>query len=239
MVSSTRSTTAACWDSSSDESRTRACTEVIKRWLKVGVLEDGVLHDVEEGTPQGGSISPLLANIYLHVVLDEWLDEWRKTRATGDVIAVRYADDFIVGFQHRAEAERFLGDLRERFRQFHLELHPDKTRLIEFGRFAARDRERRGAGKPETFDFLGFTHSCAKTSRGAFQVVRRTMRKRLRTKLRDVKAELRRRMHAPIPEVGRWLNSVLEGHANYYGVPNNGAAVVPSATRSWSCGTAR
>lgn len=199
--------------------------EVIKRWLKAGVLEDGVWHDVEEGTPQGGSISPLLANIYLHVVLDEWLDEWRRTRATGDVIAVRYADDFIVGFQHRAEAECFLAELRERFRQFHLELHPDKTRLIEFGRFAARDRERHGAGKPETFDFLGFTHISAKTRSGAFQVLRQTMRKRLRNKLREIKAELAQRMHHPIPEVGNWLSSVLRGHANYYAVPNNSRAL--------------
>lgn len=199
--------------------------EVILRWLRAGVLEDGVWHGVEEGTPQGGSISPLLANIYLHNVLDEWLDDWRKTQAVGDVIAVRYADDFIVGFQHRAQAERFLVELRERFRQFHLELHPDKTRLIQFGRFAARDRERRGEGKPETFDFLGFTHISAKTRRGAFQVLRQTMRKRLRNKLREVKAELARRMHHTVPEIGSWLGSVLRGHANYYYVPNNHRAL--------------
>jgi RNA-directed DNA polymerase len=199
--------------------------EVIERWLKAGVLEDGSRHDVEAGTPQGGSISPLLANIYLHYVLDEWLDEWRKTRAQGDVIAVRYADDFIVGFQYRAEAEHFLEELRERFRQFHLELHPDKTRLIEFGRFAARDRASRGEGKPETFDFLGFTHICAKTHSGAFQVLRQTMRKRLRSKLREIKAQLARRMHHSIPEVGSWLSTVLRGHANYYAVPNNSPAI--------------
>ena len=199
--------------------------EVIERWLKAGVLEDGSRRKVEEGTPQGGSISPLLANIYLHFVLDEWLDEWRKTRAQGDVIAVRYADDFIVGFQHRHEAERFLEELRERFRQFHLELHPDKTRLIEFGRFAARERACRGEGKPETFDFLGFTHVCAKTKSEAFQVLRRTMRKRLRNKLREVKAELARRMHHSIPDVGSWLSRVLNGHANYYSVPNNSPAI--------------
>jgi len=200
-------------------------TTAINRWLKAGVLEDGQWREVEEGTPQGGSISPLLANIYLHFVFDEWLDEWRKTRAFGDMVAVRYADDFIVGFQHRAEAERFRAELAERFRQFHLELHPDKTRLIEFGRFAARNRQRRGEGKPETFDFLGFTHACATTRSGAFQVLRLTMRKRMRNKLRDVKEELKRRMHHSIPEVGSWLHDVLEGHANYYAVPNNGRAI--------------
>jgi group II intron reverse transcriptase/maturase len=199
--------------------------EAIQRWLKAGVLEDGIWHDVQEGTPQGGSISPLLANIYLHYVLDEWLDQWRKSQAHGDVITVRYADDFIVGFQHRVEAERFLVELRERFRQFHLELHPDKTRLIQFGRFAARDRERRGEGKPETFDFLGFTHISAQTRSGAFQVLRQTMRKRMRNKLREIKAELARRMHHTIPEVGNWLSSVLRGHANYYAVPNNHRAL--------------
>jgi len=199
--------------------------EVIRRWLRAGVLEDGAWHVVEEGTPQGGNISPLLANIYLHFVLDEWLDEWRKTRAHGDVIVVRFADDFIVGFQHQGEAERFLEELGERFRQFHLELHPDKTRLIRFGRFAAKDRERRGEGKPETFDFLGFTHICARTRSGAFQVLRKTMRRRLRNKLREVKAELARRIHHSVPEVGRWLGSVLNGHAHYYAVPNNSRAV--------------
>jgi group II intron reverse transcriptase/maturase len=198
----------------------------VMKWLKAGVLEDGKRTVAREGTPQGGGISPLLANIYLHYVFDVWADTWRRKRAQGDVIIVRFADDFIVGFQHQSDAEQFQKDLTERFRRFNLELHPDKTRLIRFGRFAAEDRQRRGEGKPETFDFLGFTHICGKTSRGAFQVVRHTMRKRLRNKLRAVKAELRRRMHDPIPEVGCWLKSVVEGHANYYGVPNNGAAVV-------------
>ena len=198
----------------------------VMKWLKAGVLEDGERTVAREGTPQGGGISPLLANIYLHYVFDVWADAWRQRRAQGDMIIVRFADDFIVGFQHQSDAEQFQKELAERFRRFNLDLHPDKTRLIRFGRFAAEDRQRRGEGKPETFDFLGFTHSCGKTSRGAFQVVRRTMRKRLRNKLRAVKAELRRRMHAPIPEVGRWLKSVVEGHANYYGVPNNSAAVV-------------
>ena len=145
------------------------------KWLKAGVLEDGKRTVAREGTPQGGSISPLLANVYLHYVLDDWADWWRKKVAQGDVILVRYADDFIVGFQHQGDAERFREELAERLRRFHLELHPDKTRLIRFGRFAARDRQRRGQGKPETFDFLGFTHVCGKTKSGAFQVVRRTI----------------------------------------------------------------
>jgi group II intron reverse transcriptase/maturase len=197
----------------------------VMKWLKAGVLEDGKRTVAQAGTPQGGSISPLLANIYLHYVFDVWADAWRKKRARGDVIIVRFADDIIVGFQHQSDAERFQVDLAERFRRFNLELHPDKTRLIRFGRFAAEDRQRRGEGKPETFDFLGFTHICGKTSRGAFQVIRRTMRRRLRNKLRAVKAELRWRMHDPVPDVGKWLKSVVDGHANYYGVPNNGAAV--------------
>lgn len=196
-----------------------------ERPIGVPVLEDGKRTVAREGTPQGGSISPLLANIYLHFVFDVWADAWRNKRASGDVIIVRFADDFIVGFQHREDAERFRAELTDRFRRFNLELHPDKTRLIRFGRFAAGDRQRRGEGKPETFDFLGFTHICGETRSGAFQVVRRTMRKRLRTKLRAVKVELHRRMHDPITEVGAWLRSVVDGHANYYGVHGNGAAL--------------
>ncbi len=174
---------------------------------------------------QGGSISPLLANVYLHYVFDLWTHRWRKKQAHGDVIVVRYADDFIVGFEHRRDAERFLAELRERFTQFGLELHPDKTRLIEFGRFANRDRNRRGEGKPETFNFLGFTHSCAKTRRGRFTVLRQTMRRRLRAKLKEVKAVLRERMHLPIPEQGAYLRAVVSGHTRYYGVPLNSRAV--------------
>jgi len=193
----------------------------VKKWLKAGVLEDGQRTVMEEGTPQGGSISPLLANIYLHYVLDAWADSWRRKRAMGDVILVRYADDFLVGFQHRAEAERFLAELRERFRSFGLELHPDKTRLIRFGRFAAEERRRRGEGKPESFDFLGFTHLCGKTKSGAFQIIRYTSRKRLRASLRRVKAELRMRRHHPLPEVGQWLRAVVQGHLNYFAVHGN------------------
>ena len=179
----------------------------------------------EEGTPQGGSISPLLANVYLHYVFDLWAQRWRKTQAHGDVIVVRYADDFIVGFQHRADAERFLAELRERFAKFNLELHPEKTRLLEFGPFAAENRRRAGQGKPETFDFLGFTHICGKKRNGRFTVVRQTIRKRLQAKLSEVKAELRRRLHDPIPVVGSWLRQVVGGHIRYYGVPMNGPAI--------------
>lgn len=196
----------------------------IRKWLKAGVLEDGTWRRVEEGTPQGGSISPLLANIYLHYAFDLWVHAWRK-RADGDVIVVRYADDFIVGFEHRREAERFLGELRERFRGFNLELHPEKTRLIEFGRWARRDHDRRGEGKPETFTFLGFTHICASTRSGKFQVLRQTVTKRMRAKLKELKVELKARLHHPVPETGRWLQAVLRGHYGYYGVPGNSYAM--------------
>src|SRR3989441_626788 len=204
----------------------RRVVRLIQKWLSAGVLEDGTRIWREEGTRQGGSISPLLANVYLHYVFDLWAHRWRKTHAHGDVIVVRYADDFIVEFQHRADAERFLTELRERFTKFGLELHPEKTRLLEFGPFAARDRQRAGQGKPETFNFLGFTHICGKKRNGRFTVVRQTIRTRLQAKLRAVKAELRRRLHAPIPEVGRWLRSVVEGHLRYYGVPMNRPALL-------------
>ena len=180
---------------------------------------------MKKGTPQGGSISPLLANVYLHYVFDLWVRRWRRTHAHGDVIVVRYADDFLVGFQHRAEAERFLAELRERFAKFGLELHPEKTRLLEFGPSAAEHRRRAGQGKPETFDFLGFTHICGKKRNGRFTVVRQTIRGRLQAKLSEVKAELRRRLHDPIPQVGGWLRSVVDGHIRYYGVPMNSSAL--------------
>jgi group II intron reverse transcriptase/maturase len=203
----------------------RRVVRLIQKWLNAGVLEDGVRTWGDEGTPQGGSISPLLANVYLHYVFDLWAQRWRKTQAHGDVIVVRYADDFIVGFQHRADAERFLVELRERFAKFSLELHSEKTRLLEFGPFAAENRRRASQGKPETFNFLGFTHISGKKRNGRFTVVRQTIRKRLQAKLSAVKAELRRRLHAPIPEVGRWLRSVVQGHLRYYGVPMNGPAL--------------
>ena len=193
----------------------------IRKWLNAGVMEDGKHMEQEEGTPQGGSISPLLANLYLHYVLDLWADRWRKTRARGDVIIVRYADDFVVGFQHESDARRFLEELRERFRKFNLELHAEKTRVIEFGRFASERRQHRGEGKPETFNFLGFTHVCDKTRKGWFTVLRRSMAKRLRAKLAAIKQKLWNRMHHAVVDVGKWLASVLRGHDRYYGVPRN------------------
>ena len=198
---------------------------LIQKWLNAGVLEDGTRTWSAEGTPQGGSISPLLSNVYLHYAFDLWVQRWRRTHAHGDVIVVRYADDISVGFQHRADAERFLTELRERLAKFRLELHSEKTRLVEFGPYAAEHRRRAGQGKPETFDFLGFTHICGKKRNGRFTVVRQTMRKRLQAKLGEVKAELRRRLHDPIPKVGAWLRSVILGHLRYYGVPMNWPAL--------------
>ncbi len=171
------------------------------------------------------SVSPLLSNVYLHYVFDLWADQWRRRCAHGDVICVRFADDYVAGFEHREDAERFLADLRDRFAEFGLELHPEKTRLIEFGRFAARDRERRGVRKPETFEFLGFTHICAKTKTGRFKLKRVTSKKKMQAKLRSVKAEMRKRMHHPVPEQGRWLARVLSGHYRYYAVPDNSQAL--------------
>lgn len=199
---------------------------LIQKWLAAGVLEEGKRIHSEVGTVQGGSISPLLANIYLHYVFDLWIQRWRKKQARGEVIVVRFADDFVVGFQHRVEAERFLAELRERFTRFGLELHPEKTRLIEFGRFARQHRGDRGdGGAPETFNFLGFTHSCGKTRKGGFTVLRQTMRSRWQAKLREVKAELRSRLHEPIHTVGAYLRAVVLGHVRYYGVPRNGPAI--------------
>ncbi len=204
----------------------RRVVRLIQKWLTAGVLEDGKRIRVEEGTPQGGSASPLLANVYLHYVFDLWVQAWRRKRAHGDVIVVRFADDVVVGFQRKSDADQFRTELSERMRKFHLELHPDKTRLLEFGPFAIEDRRRRGAGKPETFDFLGFTHMCGqKRSNGRFTVLRHTIRKRLQAKLSEVEDELRRRMHDPIPEVGQWLRAVVGGHTRYYGVPMNGPAL--------------
>ena len=204
----------------------RRVVRLIQKWLNAGVLEDGTRTRSEQGTPQGGSASPLLANIYLHYVFDLWVQWWRRTQARGDVIVVRYADDAVVGFQYESDARRFQAELADRFSKFALELHPDKTRLIEFGPFAASNRKRRGQGKPETFDFLGFTHICGKKrSNGRFTVLRQTIRKRLQAKLKQVKTELRRRLHDPVPEVGRWLGAVVRGHVRYYGVPMNSPAI--------------
>ena len=198
---------------------------LIQKWLTAGVIEDGTWTAGEEGSPQGASVSPLLANVYLHYVFDLWVDWWRRTQARGDVITARFADDFIVGFEHEEDARRFLDELRGRFARFGLELHPDKTRLIEFGRRAAIDRRRRGLGKPETFDFLGFTHICARSRNGRFWVRRITIAKRMRAKLKAVNEQLKRRRHDPLPVQGRWLASVLRGHMAYYSVPGNADAV--------------
>jgi RNA-directed DNA polymerase len=198
---------------------------LIGKWMAAGVIEDGKLSEMEQGTPQGAPVSPLLANVYLHHVLDLWAVWWRNHEARGDVIIARFADDFVAGFQYQDDAERFLAALRERFAKFSLELHPGKTRLIEFGRFAIPRRKARGAGKPETFSFLGFTHICAINKRGQFWVRRITDRKRLTAKLAKLKAGLLRRRHDPVPDQGIWLASVINGHMNYYAVPGNGKAV--------------
>jgi RNA-directed DNA polymerase len=197
---------------------------LIDKWLAAGVIEDGQWSATEEGSVQGASISPLLANLYLHHVFDLWADWWRKRRAHGDVIIVRFADDFIVGFEHEQDARRFLVELGERFARFGLELHPDKTRLIEFGRRVVRNRTR-GGGKPETFNFLGFTHICARAKNRRFWLRRITIAKRMRAKLVEVKDQLKRRRHQPIPEQGRWLAAVVRGHVAYYAVPGNTDAV--------------
>jgi RNA-directed DNA polymerase len=209
---------------------------LIDKWLAAGVVEDGQWSACEEGSPQGASMSPMLANLYLHHVYDLWVDWWRSRHARGNVITVRFADDFVVGFEYEDDARRFLDELRERFAKFGLELHPDKTRLIEFGRRAARDRAVRGLGKPETFDFLGFTHICAKSRSGRFWVKRITISKRMRAKLREVYDQLKRRRHEPIPVQGQWLRSVVQGHLVYYAVPGNSDAVSAfrhQVTRLW------
>jgi group II intron reverse transcriptase/maturase len=199
----------------------RRVVRLIQKWLNAGVLEQGHRIISEIGTVQGGSVSPLLANVYLHYVFDLWAHRWRQRQAHGDVVVVRFADDFVVGFEHRHDAEQFLADLRDRFARFGLTLHPDKTRLIEFGRHAMANRRAHGEGKPESFNFLGFTHSCATTRKGGFTVLRRTMRTRMQAKLKAVKLELRRRMHQPLPELGAYVGAVVRGHMHYYGVPMN------------------
>ncbi len=202
----------------------RRIIRLIQKWLRAGVLENGKLIRNREGTVQGGSISPLLANIYLHYVLDLWVQQWRR-QSSGDVIAVRFADDFVVGFQYRFQAEQFLSDLKERFSEFGLDIHPDKTSLIEFGRFAVQNRSKRGLGKPHTFNFLGFTHICGKTRKGKFTIMRKTIRKKLQRKLKEVYVKLRRIMHYPIPVQGGYLRSVVAGYVRYYGVPTNSGAL--------------
>jgi RNA-directed DNA polymerase len=194
---------------------------LVRKWLKAGVLEDGEWSVSETGTPQGAVASPLLANVYLHYVFDLWAERWRRREAKGNVIILRYADDIVMGFQHEDDARRFWEAMRVRFEQFSLALHPDKTRLLEFGRHAAANRQQRGLGKPETFTFLGFIFICGKSRRGAFQLQRKTRRDRMRAKLREIKEQLRKRMHEPIPEQGRWLKQVVTGFFAYHAVPTN------------------
>jgi RNA-directed DNA polymerase len=199
---------------------------LIQKWLKAGVLEDGVITVGGKGTGQGSVISPLLANVYLHYTFDLWAERWRRREATGDMIIVRYADDLVVGFEHESDARRFWDAMRERLQEFSLALHPDKTRLIEFGRHAATNRKQRGLGKPETFNFLGFTVICGKSRRGNFLIHRKTRRDRMTAKLKEVKEELRRRMHRPVPEQGTWLKQVVTGFFAYHAVPTNFRALL-------------
>lgn len=195
---------------------------LIRKWLNAGILEDGKWYSREEGTIQGGVISPLLSNIFLHYAFDLWIQQWRTKRKGGDIIVVRWADDFVVGFQTLGVAKQFLTELQARFKKFSLTLHPEKTRLIEFGPFAINNRSKRGLGRPESFNFLGFTHIVGKKAgNGMFVVIRRSNKKRLRAKLQEVKVELRKRMHDPIPKVGEWLRSVVGGYNRYFGVPTN------------------
>src|SRR5271157_4929795 len=198
---------------------------LIRKWMKAGVLEDGDFKASERGTGQGSVISPLLANIYLHYAFDLWANRWRQREATGDMIILRYADDTVVGFEHEADARRFLDMMRTRLEEFALSLHPEKTRLIEFGRHAAADREQRGLGKPETFNFPGFTFICSKSRKGRFLIIRKTRRDRMMAKLLELKEEMRRRMHWPISEQGEWLKQVVGGFFNYHAVPTNSRAL--------------
>ena len=199
---------------------------LVSKWLKAGVLDEGTWSQSETGTPQGAVISPLLANVFLHYVYDLWAVQWRQRQARGQMITVRYADDVVAGFELEADARAFWDAMRERFKQFALELHEDKTRLLEFGRFAATRRARRGQGKPETFKFLGFVFICGKTRRGAYQLQRKTRSDRTRARLQDIKAKLRERMHDSIPEQGKWLRAVVSGYFAYHAVPTNVRALV-------------
>ena len=194
---------------------------LIQKWLKAGVMEDGIWSDPETGTPQGSVASPLLANIYLHYAFDLWVNVWRQKWAQGEVMVVRYADDIVLGFQYQTDADRFREHLTERLQKFGLELHPDKTRRIEFGRFAELNRKKRGEGKPETFGFLGFTHICGKTKNEKFALKRKTIAKRMAAKLKEIKQQLRTRMHDQTAQTGEWLQSVVQGYFNYHAVPGN------------------
>jgi RNA-directed DNA polymerase len=206
---------------------------LLMKWAKAGVMEEGKLHETREGTPQGGIISPLLANLFLHYVLDLWVLSWRKKHASGEMYVVRYADDFVMGFQKEQDVTAMRKALAERLDKFALKLHPEKTRVIEFGRFARESRERRGLGKPETFDFLGFTHIAGISRNGKFQLKRRTSRKKRRAKLARIKEESERRRHHRVVEQHHWLTLVLEGHYRYYGVPTNYRALAQFRYRVW------
>ena len=215
---------------------------LIQKWLKVGVLEDGVVAVSDKGTGQGSVISPLLANVYLHYVFDLWAERWRRREATGGMMIVRYADDIVVGFAHEVDARRFWDAMRKRFEEFALSLHPEKTRLIEFGRQAADRRDRRGLGKPETFNFLGFTHICGRSRHGKFLLKRKSRRDRMRGKLKEIKEEMRRRMHQSIPEQGRWLAQVVRGYFAYHAVPTNSASIGAfrhHVVNLWRCSLSR
>ncbi len=195
---------------------------LIQKWLNAGILEEGKIIYNEQGTPQGSSASPLLANVFLHYVYDLWVQQWRKQKARGEVIVIRFADDTVVGFQYESDAKQFHEELKERLRKFGLELHPEKTRLIEFGRYASENRKKRNEGKPETFTFLGFTHICGKTKKnGRFTIWRHTIKKRMQKKVKEIKDELKKRMHNSIQDTGQWLKAVVTGHYRYYGVPGN------------------
>jgi group II intron reverse transcriptase/maturase len=198
---------------------------LIKKWLKAGVIEDGKWFASEEGSPQGASISPLLANVYLHYALDLWVQQWRQRYARGEMIIVRWADDFVVGFQYKDDAKRFHAELRGRLKKFLLELHPEKTRLIRFGRFAKQNCAKDGRKKPETFDFLGFTHYGGISRKGKFMVSRITVKKRLKAKLYEVKTELRKRMHQSLGKQAKWLSSVIRGYNQYHAIPGNYKAI--------------
>lgn len=209
---------------------------LIQKWLAAGILEEGKLVKAKEGTPQGATVSPLLANVYLHYVFDLWVEQWRRRSARGEVSVVRYADDFVVGFQHEADARRFRRELEARLQRFHLELHPEKTRLFRFGQFAATRQQERGLGKPSTFDFLGLTHICGRSRQGRFVLLRHSSKRRMRAKLRAVREELLRRRHRPVPEQGAWLASVVRGFFAYHAVPTNGrrlAGFRVEVVRAW------
>jgi RNA-directed DNA polymerase len=198
---------------------------LISQWLRAGILESGVYADTVEGTPQGAGISPLLSNVFLHYALDLWVEQWCRRHATGHVRLVRYADDYVLLFERRADAVKMQAAMVERLAKFGLQLHEDKTRLIEFGRFAEANRRRRGERRPDTFDFLGFTHYCGKSRKGRFRLVQKTQRKRMMRRLKELRQELRCRMHLPVRDQQKWLGSVLTGHYGYFGIPDNSAGI--------------